>query len=99
MVYEGRPWGKVGTSFWPYGRGFGIQAATDGQFEPDFSLSGHTSPSAISSLRRSGWHRGGSMQSIYQPQDFLKQIAGHGDFRHRERNIATMADNLGSDLE
>jgi hypothetical protein len=39
------------------------------------------------------------MQSIYQPQDFLKQIAGHGDFRHRERNIATMADNLGSDLE
>ncbi len=32
--------GKVETSFWPYGRGFGIQTATDGQIEPDFSLSG-----------------------------------------------------------
>ncbi len=40
--------GKDETGFWPYGRGFGIQTDTDGQIEPDFSLSGHTSPSVIS---------------------------------------------------
>ncbi len=34
-------------SFWPYGRGFDIQTATDGQIESDFSLSGHTSPFVI----------------------------------------------------
>jgi hypothetical protein len=46
--------GKVGTSFWPYGRRFDIQTATDGQIESDFSLSGQTSPFVIRSpfLRR-----------------------------------------------
>ena len=35
-------------SFWPFGRGLlGIQTAADGQIVPDFSLSGHTSPSVI----------------------------------------------------
>ncbi len=33
-----------------------------------------------------------------QPQDILKQIAGHGDFRHLEGDIASMADDPGSDL-
>ena len=50
-------------------------------------------------LHRSGWYRGWSTQFIDQPQDFPKQVHRHGDFRHLERDIATMADNLGSDLD
>ena len=48
MIVEDGASGNVETSFWPYGRGFGIQTAADGQIEADFSLSGHTSRSVIS---------------------------------------------------
>ncbi len=46
-------------------------------------------------LRRSG----SSSQFIDPPQEFPKQVPGHCDFRHLERHIATMADDLGSDLD
>ncbi len=48
MVAEDCASGTVATSLWLYCRGLGIQTAADGQIEPDFSLSGHTSPSVIS---------------------------------------------------
>jgi len=48
MVAEDRVSEKIETRFWPYGRWFGIQTATDGQIESDFSFSGHTSLSVIS---------------------------------------------------
>ena len=37
-------------------------------------------------LRRSG----SSTQLIDPPQEFPKQVSGHGDFRHLERTVATM---------
>ncbi len=48
MAAEDRASRKVEMSFWPYGRGFDIQTASDGQIESDFSLSGHTSLFVIS---------------------------------------------------
>ena len=43
-------------------------------------------PSISPGLRWSGaWS-----QIIDQPQDFSEQVTGHGDFRHLERDIATM---------
>ena len=47
MIAEDGASGNVETGFWPYGKGFGIQIAADGQIEPDFSLPGHTSHSDI----------------------------------------------------
>jgi hypothetical protein len=38
MVAEDRASVNDDTSFWRYGRGCGIQTATDSQFEPDFSV-------------------------------------------------------------
>ncbi len=46
-------------------------------------------------LRRSG----SSTQLIDPPQDFPKQVPGHGDFRHLERDVPAMADNFGPDLD
>jgi hypothetical protein len=48
MISDDGASGNIETSFWPYGKGFGIQTTTDGQIEPDFSLSGHTFSSVIS---------------------------------------------------
>ncbi len=45
-------------------------------------------------LRRSG----SSSQFIDPPQDFPKQVPGHGNFRQLERDVPAMADNLGPDL-
>jgi len=42
---------------------------------------------------------GSSSQVINQSQDFSEQIAGHGDFCQLERDIATMAHDLGTDLD
>ena len=39
MVAEDRASGKDDTSFWRYGRGFGIQTTTNRQIEHDFSVS------------------------------------------------------------
>ncbi len=39
------------------------------------------------------------MQSIDPAQDIPKQVPGHGDFRHLERDVAAMADNLGNGLD
>ncbi len=46
-------------------------------------------------LRRSG----SSSQFIDPPQDFPKQVPGHGDFGHLERDVPAMADNFGPDLD
>ncbi len=45
-------------------------------------------------LRRSG----SSSQIIIQAQDFPKQVPRHGNLRQLEHDVATMADNLGTDL-
>ena len=47
MIAEDVTLGKVETSFWPYGKGRGIQTAAAGRIEPDFSSSGHAPPSVI----------------------------------------------------
>ena len=39
------------------------------------------------SLRR----RRSSTRLVDPPQDFPKQVPGHGDFRHLERDVATMS--------
>ncbi len=52
---------------------------------------------AVDSLgqRRSGaWS-----QFVNQPQDFPKQVPWHGDFRQLERDVATVAHDLGPDLD
>ena len=46
-------------------------------------------------LRRSGF----STQHIDPPQDFPKHVPGHGYFRHLDRDVATMTDNLGSNFD
>ena len=46
-------------------------------------------------LRRSG----SSSQFIDPPQDFPKQVPGHGDFGQLERDVAAMAHDLGADLD
>ena len=46
-------------------------------------------------LRRSG----SSSQFIDPPQDFPKQVPGHGDFGQLERDVPAMADNFGPDLD
>ena len=46
-------------------------------------------------LRRSG----SSSQFIDPPQDFPKQVPGHGDFGQLERDVAAMAANFGPDLD
>jgi hypothetical protein len=46
-------------------------------------------------LRRSG----SSSQFIDPPQDFPKQVPGHGDFGQLERDVATMADKFGPALD
>ncbi len=46
-------------------------------------------------LRRSG----SSSQFIDPPQDFPKQAPRHGNLRQLERDVATMADNFGPDLD
>ncbi len=46
-------------------------------------------------LRRSG----SSSQFIDPPQDFPKQVPGHGDFGQLEPDVATMADNFDADLD
>ncbi len=46
-------------------------------------------------LRRSGsWS-----QFIDPPQDFPKQVPGHGDFGKLEHDVAAVADNFGPDLD
>ncbi len=46
-------------------------------------------------LRRSG----SSSQFIDPPQDFLKQVPGHRDFGQMERDVATVAHDLGANLD
>ena len=46
-------------------------------------------------LRRSG----SSSQFIDPPQDFPKQVPGHGDFGQLERDVPAMAANFGPDLD
>ena len=47
-----------------------------------------------------GLHRSGAWsQIIDQQQDFSEQVPGHGDFRHLERDLATMADNFDTDFD
>ncbi len=46
-------------------------------------------------LRRNG----SSPQFIDPPQDFPKQVPGHGDFGQLERDVAAMAHDLGADLD
>ena len=46
-------------------------------------------------LRRSG----SPSQFINPPQDFPKQVPGHGDFGQLERDVPAMADNIGPDLD
>ncbi len=46
-------------------------------------------------LRRSG----SSSQFIDLPQDFPKQVPGHGDFGQLERDVPAMAANFGPDLD
>ncbi len=38
-------------------------------------------------------------QIIDPPQNFPKQVPGHGDFGQFERNVATMPDDLRADLD
>ncbi len=45
-------------------------------------------------LRRSG----SSSKSIDPPQDFPKQVPGHGDFGQLERDVPPVTDDLGTDL-
>ena len=45
-------------------------------------------------LRRSG----SSSQFIDPPQDFPKQVPGHGDFGQFERDVPPVTDDLGTDL-
>ena len=79
MVTEDRALGKIGTSFWPYGRGFGIQAATDSHTESDFSLTGHISPSVIPWAASSIRLVPVAVDAIHrdQPQDFHSVHALH----------------------
>ncbi len=42
---------------------------------------------------------GSSSQFIDPPQDFPKQVPGHGDFGQLERDVATVAHDLGPDLD
>ncbi len=47
-----------------------------------------------------GLPRSGSWSQIIDPpQDFPKQVPRHGNLGQLERDIATMADNLGTDLD
>ncbi len=39
------------------------------------------------------------MQFIDPPQDFPKQVPRHGNLRQLERDVATMAENFGPDLD
>ena len=43
--------------------------------------------------------RRSSPQFIDPPQDFSKQVPGHGDFGQMERDVATVAHDLGPDLD
>ncbi len=52
---------------------------------------------AVDSL---GLHRSGSSsQFIDPPQDFPKQVPGHGDFGQLERDVPAKADHLGAYLD
>ena len=46
-------------------------------------------------LRRSG----SSSEFIDPPQDFPKQVPGHGDFGQMERDVPAMAHDLGAKLD
>jgi hypothetical protein len=41
---------------------------------------------------------GSSSQFIDPPQDFPKQVPGHADFGHLERDVPAMTDDLCADL-
>ena len=72
----------------------------EGHFPRFSAIQAHPSCRFHLAIDFPGLRRGGSSpQSIDHPQDFLKQIAGHGGFRHLERGIATMADHLRADLD
>jgi hypothetical protein len=43
--------------------------------------------------------RASSSQCTDLPQDFPKQVPGHGDFGQLERDVPTMADHFGPDLD
>ncbi len=43
--------------------------------------------------------RGSSSQFIDPPQDFPKQVPGHGDFGQLERDVPAMAANFRPDLD
>ncbi len=84
----------------PIGTDLAGPTACGGPTGADFVWAGHISPPVIPDAPPSfRLLPGCSTQSIDQPQDFLKQIAGHGDIRRLERDMATMADNLGADLD
>lgn len=47
-----------------------------------------------------GLRRSGSPTQLFDlPQDFPKQVPGHGDFCDLDRDVATVTDNLGSNFD
>jgi hypothetical protein len=47
----------------------------------------------------SGWYWGRSSQFIDPPQDFPKQVPGHGDFGQLKPDVPAMVDNFGPDFD
>ncbi len=68
---------------------------------PIFSvIQTHSSCRFLLAVDSLGLRRCGSWsQFIDPPQDFPKQVPGHGDFGQLERDVPAMADHLGTDLD
>ena len=80
--------------------GFGGQAGPGGPIWADFPSSRRISPSIIFfAPHRSRWYRWRGPRFIDQQQDFPKQVLRHRNLGHPERDVATMADDLGTDLD
>ncbi len=46
-----------------------------------------------------GRHDMNSLVAGFSPQDFPKQVPGHGNFGQLERDVPAMADNFAPDLD
>ena len=91
MDFPPQPSGSLILVSWPCLEGhFPIIPATQTHFSHRFYLTVD-----FLGLRRSGsWS-----QFIDPPQDFPKQVPGHGNLGQLEREVPAVADNLGPDLD
>ncbi len=72
----------------------------DWQFGRFLSIQTHPSCRFLLAVDSLGLRRSGSSSQFTEPpQEFPKQVPGHGDFGQLERDVAAMAHDLGPDLD